>query len=192
MRNSSPETQRDSAGICSMPLAEPDTASSSLPILGFLPRHLCQPLVGRGVWFFLIGALALQAPAFPVRVSKSQGTAVHAVVLQLLIPDHWNTSFVSPCNWYLRSTHGQTRPRDVCQLARGHQLLRDWAGSGVLVSFFIKTAFVLCSGPACEGPRWDVCVLSLGHPSLSRHSSHSLSRCALRTCHIGGTVWMQT
>lgn len=39
----------------------------------------------------------------------------------------------------------------VRHLAQGCQLLRDWAGFRVLVSFLIKTAFVLCSRPACKG-----------------------------------------
>ena len=52
--------------------------------------------------------------------------------------------------------------------SRGLQLLRgDWVGFGVLVCFFIEAAFVLYSGPSCEGPRWDFCVPSLGHPFSS-------------------------
>lgn len=116
---------------------------------------------------------------------EDEQVAVCGAVLQLLIPDHRNKSFVNLCKRYSHPTDGQTRLRDVGQLAQGRQLLRDWAGFGVLVSFFIKTAFVLCSGPACEGPRGDVHVLSLGRPSLSCHSIHSFSRCVLRTCHRG-------
>lgn len=165
MRNSSPETQRNPTGVSlhatgraghrSQGSFHGTTASTRLG--GESPElRLVFPDLG----------LALQTPAFPVRLSQCHGVVVQGAVLQLSFLTTENSVLSIHVIGVSALTDGQTRPRDVCHLAQGHQPLRGWAGFGVLGSFFIKTAFVLCSEPACEGPRGDVCVLSLGHLPL--------------------------